>query len=194
VLFRSPPTLSGPNDPVSTLNESLVFEQQKIAASRNGSALLVTEFGASDSTDEIDRVAGLADAHMVSWNYWAFANWGDPTGSASEGLFTDDLDRPGSLKPAKADALIRTYPQAVAGTPNSFAFDPVTKVFSLVYVADASTSAPTVVFVPVARHYGGHYSVSVEGPAAVTSPADATLLVVQNTGSGLVKLTVTKNP
>jgi endoglycosylceramidase len=190
----SAPVLSGPNDPISPLNEGLVFDQQESAAARNGSGLLVTEFGASDSTDEIDRVAGLADQHMVSWHYWAFGNWGDPTGSASEGLFTDDLDRPQSLKQAKADALIRSYPQAIAGRPKSFSFDPASKAFSLVYDADAAIAAPTVVFVPVARHYGGHYSATTEGPAAVTSAADAPLLVVQNRGCGLVKLSVTKSP
>jgi endoglycosylceramidase len=195
-LFGStaPPVLSGPNDPVSPLNEELVFRQQAAAASRNGSALLVTEFGASDSIDEINRVAALADQHQVSWHYWAFGNWGDPTGSSTEGLFTDDLDRPGSLKQLKADALIRTYPQAVAGTPQSFSFDPTSKEFTLAYQADRAITAPTVVFVPVARHYGGHYSVSIDGLAAVNSPADAPLLVIQNTGGGSVNVRVTKNP
>jgi len=188
------PLLSGPNDPVSPLNEALVFEQQQAAAARNDSALLVTEFGASDSTTEIERVAGLADQHMVSWHYWAFGNWGDPTGGASEGLFADDLARPQSLKQPKADALIRTYPQAVAGTPRSFGFDPATKTFTLSYQADATIAAPTVVFVPVVRHYGGHYAVAVEGPAIVISTADAPLLVIQNTGSGHVNLSLTKSP
>jgi len=186
-----PPAL---NDPIASLNEGLVFEQQAIAAARNDSGLLVTEFGASDATDEIDRVARLADQHMVSWFYWAYATWNDPTGSASEGLFDDDLDRPGSLKQAKLDALLRTYPQAVAGRPKSLSFDPVSKAFSLVYEADTSIAAPTIVFVPVARHYGGHYSVSIAGPAVVTSAPDAPLLVVQNTSYGLVKLGVTKGP
>jgi len=137
-----------PERSVTPLNEALVFQQQEAAAARNSSALLITEFGASDSTDEIERVAGLADEHMVSWHYWAYAGWGDPTGSSSEGLFADDLNRPQSLKQPKADALVRPYPQAVAGTPRSFAFDPATKRFTMSYQADAGVAPTTVVFVP----------------------------------------------
>jgi endoglycosylceramidase len=188
------PVLSGPNDPISPLNEELVFRQQAEAAERNASALLVTEFGASDSTIEIERVTALADAHMVSWHYWAFANWGDPTGSSSEGLFTDDLDRPGSVKQAKLDALVRTYPRAIAGTPRSFSFDPASKQFTLAYDGDPSIGAPTEIFVPVARQYGGHYAASVSGPASITSAIDAAVLTLENTGTGVVQVTVTRSP
>src|SRR5438876_3286988 len=95
------------------------------AAARNDSAMVLSEFGASDDRIDIARVAALADAHMTSWDYWSYANWNDPTGNPpAEGMWADDLDRPGSLKPDKAAVLIRTYPQAVAGTPLAFAFHP----------------------------------------------------------------------
>ena len=101
-------------------------------------------------------------------------------------MFENDLDRPGSLKQAKADILIRTYPQAVAGVPKSFSFDPETKEFLLAFEADPSIDAPTEIFVPVDRHYGGSYTVQVEGPAMVTSAPNATLLTLANTGAGPV--------
>jgi endoglycosylceramidase len=201
-LFGSaaPNVLSGPNDPVSALNEDLVFRQQQLAAARNRSALLLSEFGASDSLDDIGRVTALSDQYLVSWTYWAYGGWGDPTGNAlQEGLFTDDLQRfdaggnPQGLK-AKADLLIRTFPRAIAGTPRSFAFDPASKQFTLAYDADCSIDAPTEIFVPVARHYGGHYTASVSGPASVTSASDAAVLTLQNTGAGLVEITVTRSP
>ena len=74
------------------------------------------------------------------------------------------------------------------------AVDPASKQFTLAYRADHAIAAPTETFVPVARHYGGHYFVSIEGPATVTSPADAPLLIIHNTGSGPVNVSVTKNP
>ncbi len=88
--------------------------------------------------------------------------------------------------------LIRTYPQAVAGTPVSFSFDPESKMFTLTFTADPSISAPTEIFVPVARHYARHYAVSVSGPATVTSGADAPLLTLVNTGPGSVTVRLTK--
>ena len=90
--------------------------------------------------------------------------------------------------------LIRTYPRAIAGTPRSFAFDPVSKQFTLAYDTDCSIDAPTEIFVPVARHYGGHYAVSLSGPATVTSASDAPVLTLQTTGAGLVEVTVTRSP
>ncbi len=201
-LFGSaaPSALSGPNDPVSAANEELVFRQQCLAAERNRSALLLSEFGASDSLEDIARVGGFSDQYLVSWTYWAYGGWGDPTGnSAQEGLFADDLQRfdaggnPQGLK-AKADLLVRTYPKAIAGTPLAFAFDPTSKQFALTYDADPTIAAPTEIFVPVARHYGGHYAVTVSGPAFVTSAPDAPVLTLRSTCAGAVRVTVTMSP
>ncbi|HJP66796.1 MAG TPA: cellulase family glycosylhydrolase [Actinomycetota bacterium] len=174
------------------LSETLVFGTHLRAAERNGSTPLLSEFGSSDDVIDISRLADLADRNMVSWDYWAYANWDDPTGNVpEEGLFTDDLDRPGSLKEDKAAILIRTYPQAVAGTPLSFAFDPDTARFSLAYGTDPSIHAPTVVFVPVTFHYPRGYRVTVSGPARVVSSPNTSHLRLETTGSGVVTITVT---
>ena len=58
----------------------------------------------------------------------------------------------------------------------------------------AEGDAPTEIYVPVARHYGGHYAVSLSGPATVTSASDAPVLTLQTTGAGLVEVTVTRSP
>src|SRR5439155_19385618 len=127
--------------------QDLTMQRDREAATRHASGLLLTEFGASDVLTDVARVAALAGEYMVSWHYWAYGDWLDPTGNpGAEGMFADDLDRPASLKQAKADLLIRTYPQAVAGTPQSFAFDPVSKEFTLSYPADPSILKPTTIF------------------------------------------------
>jgi endoglycosylceramidase len=186
------PGVSRADDPECPTAEDLTMRRQHEAAERNGAALFLTEFGASDDLVDIARVADLADRSMVSWHYWHYGSWSDPTGNPqAEGMFADDLNRPGSLKQAKADVLIRPYPQAVAGTPVSFRFDPATKEFTLTYVVDPAISAPTEIFVPVARHYGGTYAVTVAGPALVTSGTNATTLTLANTGPGTVTVTVT---
>jgi endoglycosylceramidase len=178
----------------SQVQKPFVMQMQRAASDRNDAAMFLTEFGATDDVDELLSMTRLADREMVSWHYWHYGEWSDPTtaGTGVQGLWTNELDRPGSLKQAKADALIRTYPQAVAGTPSSFSFDPGSKVFRLVFAADPSIAAPTEIFVPVARHYGGHYRVTVTGPASVTSGADAPLLTLANTGAGRVTVTVTR--
>lgn len=189
------PQIPPSQDPFcTTVQKPFVFQMQRQASERNDAAMFLTEFGATDDVNELLLVAAHADQNMVSWHYWQYGEWSDPTtaGSGVQGLWTNELDRPGSLKQAKADALIRTYPQAVAGTPTSFSFDPVTKEFRLTFTADPSIGAPTEIFVPVARHYAGHYTVTVTGPATVTSASDAPMLTLVNTSSGPVTVTVTK--
>jgi endoglycosylceramidase len=188
------PFLSRGDDPECAFAADRTMQQQHEAAARNGSSLFLTEFGASDDLVDIGRTAALADTHMVSWQYWHYGEWSDPTTTGTggvQGLYEDDLDRPGSLKPEKASVLIRPYPQAVAGTPVSFSFNPGTKEFRLVFESVPSIKEPTEIFVPVARHYGGQYAVAVEGPARVTSPPGAPLLTLKNRGQGTVTVTVT---
>ena len=66
---------------------------------------------------------------QVSWTYWAWKYYGDPTGSAAESLVMAD----GRLR-STASVLSRAYPQAVAGTPLRFSFSPQTDVFDMAYV------------------------------------------------------------
>jgi len=152
-----------------------------------GATSLMTEFGASDDLSDIGRVTQLADQHLVGWTYWAYKNFGDPTGAAAEGLFSNDADL-STLKAPKADLLIRPYAQAIAGTPQSMSFDTSSKIFTLSYAPRAST-APTEIFVP-ARQYPNGYLVSVQG-GQVTSAPGATLLQVANSaGASQVQVQV----
>ncbi|MDQ3987341.1 MAG: cellulase family glycosylhydrolase [Actinomycetota bacterium] len=185
------------DDPSCPRSEPFAFSNQHAAAARNDSSLFLTEFGASDDRRDIRRVTRLADQNMVSWHYWHYGEWKDPTTTGTggaQGLFKDDLKRPETLKQLKAHLLIRTYPQAVAGDPESFRFRPWTnnRRFILTFNADPKISAPTVVFVPVGRHYRGDYEVSVEGPARVVSADDARRLKLKNTGAGEVSVEVVR--
>jgi endoglycosylceramidase len=186
------PVLRATDIPCS-LSEESAFQTHQRAAARNDSSLFFSEFGASDDLVDIARLTDLADQYMVSWDYWAYGNWNDPTGNPpAEGMWEDDLDRPGSLKRDKALILIRTYPQAVAGTPLSFSFDPESRdrVFTMTYRTDPAIHAPTVIFVPVKWHYPRGYVVTVNGPARITSRPNAPRLTLRNAGGGMVTITV----
>lgn len=189
------PQLDNGDDPLCPVMNDLAFRMERDAAIRNRSAMFLTEFGATDNLEIVGRMAELADRHMVSWHYWHYGEWADPTTTGTggvQGMFTSDLDRPGSLKQAKADLLIRTYPQAVAGTPRSFSFDPETGLFTLTFAADPAITSPTEIFVPVARHYGGAYRVAVTGPAVVTSAPNQPVLTLANTGRGAVTVRIAR--
>ena len=193
VLGGSLPFLSQGQDPTCLSVHKRTIANARRAAARNGSTPAITEFGASDELRDVERITTLADQNMQSWFFWHYGAWQDPTGAPHvQGLFGDDADRPGSLKAAKADALIRTYPQAVAGIPVQFGFQSARsdRRFTMTYVPDLRIPQETVVHVPP-RHYPEGYDVYVDGPARVTSAPGATLLTVAATGErGAVRVVV----
>jgi endoglycosylceramidase len=90
-----------------------------------------TEGGIADyMTAEYDAAASAA----AGTTYWAYD-------SGSYGL----VDANDQEVPELVAALVRPYPQLVAGTPTSYAFDPTTSTFTLVYTPDRSMTEPTVI-------------------------------------------------
>jgi endoglycosylceramidase len=143
----------------------------------DGPAWFVTEFGASSDPALLDGVTTQMDAEQVGWAYWAWKYYGDPTGSADESLVMAD----GHLR-STALVLSQVYPQAVAGTPLSFTYSPLSDVFDLSYVPDHKIRAPTVVFVPTEIHYQHGYCATVHG-ARLTSAAGSEHLELQSARS-----------
>src|SRR5262249_9531702 len=132
---------------------------------QTGDALFMTEFGASVDPQPVVRVAQLADDALLSWIYWAYAN-NTPFQIASPGLpptpqeqgvvLNLSLPRTGAnLNAPILEAISRPYPVAIAGTPQSFGFDPSNGVFHLSYrtvgVDPSLQSAETVIVVPKGR-------------------------------------------
>jgi endoglycosylceramidase len=148
------------------------------AAQPGGPAWIVTEFGASSDPRLLASVTTALDDRQVSWIYWAWRYYGDPTGSADESLVMAD----GRLR-STAYVLSQVYPQAVAGTPLQFSFSAQTDVFDMAYVPNHRVHAPTLVFVPTQVHYRHGYCARTTG-ASVTSARGSDLLSVRNDRSG----------
>lgn len=78
------------------------FHEKRIStrdsdASRYGTPLMITEFGACMDTasclQEIEAVTGVCDEHLVGWAYWQLKSFGDLTttaGTGSEGFYNRD--------------------------------------------------------------------------------------------------------
>jgi Glycoside hydrolase family 5 C-terminal domain len=191
----------GFTSPVCAINEGTVFDNADDHIERVGDASLVTEFGASDDLVDTRRVIDLADEHMVGWQYWHYCDCDDPTtsGPGVQSLVVDPSKPPrgDNVKRAKLRLLARPYPQAVAGTPRSFSFDPDTRAFELAY----STASPdggrlprrleTEVRIPSVNYPDG-YAAEAEG-AGVTSRRDAPVLRLKR-GRSATEVRVTVGP
>jgi endoglycosylceramidase len=140
----------------------------------DGPAWFLSEFGATTDASDLARIVSDADAHLVGWMYWQWLRYDDPTGSHDSGLWP-----PGPATNAQLNALSETYAEAIAGTPTSMSFDPLTATFHLSYEANHHVKDPTVIFVPVSRHYPHGYCATAKG-ARVTSGPSATHVLVEN--------------
>jgi endoglycosylceramidase len=155
----------------------LTLDNAEKQSEETGDALLMTEWGATDDLGVIEQVAELADEHMMSWQQWHYCECDDPT-TAGSGVqsVVEDPSRPPrgkNLNRGKLKLSARPYPQAVAGTPLEWSFDPESRRFDLRYSTEAPSGdrlprrALTRVFAP-RLHYREGYRVKLDGARRVS--------------------------
>jgi endoglycosylceramidase len=74
-------------------------------------------------------------------------------------------------------ALSRTYPQAIAGTPTSVRFSPLSGAFHMTYTP-SKADGPTSIFIAQDEHYPHGWCATVRG-GVITSPPGASHLLVR---------------
>lgn len=124
------------------------------------------EFG-NWRSGHIDALMEAADRAQMSWANWSWSgHWAlvDPNGAIST---VDDRTGAPTALPL---ALTRVYPQAVAGVPTSWTFDPVSDTFRMSLDPKPDAAGPTVVFVPARDRYPTGWALVVDGRS--TTPGD----------------------
>lgn len=191
---RSPVT-GDPTDLLKCLQaeETMASEQDlarlsmSSASQSNGPAIFMSEFGATTSVPMVGFDTEWAGINEVGWAYWAWKYYADPTGSSSEALVLPD----GTYSPI-VQVLSRTYPQEIAGNPQSFLFNPFTGAFSMIYTPSvAAQGTSTVIEIAAAQHLSSGWCAAVRG-GKITSSSGSTHLIVKTVGHPLqVAVTVT---
>jgi endoglycosylceramidase len=172
------------------VGERGVFENAEQHSAETGAALLMTEFGDTEDAGIHGRMTDLADEFMVGWTQWAYI------GSAGGQLIRDPAKPPmgDNIGQEVLAALVRPYPQVVAGTPQRFAFDREDRRFTLVFATRLPAGRPargrrSEVFVSRLQ-YGRRYRV-VLARAELTGGLDTQRLVLRSCpGAQVVELTV----
>jgi endoglycosylceramidase len=193
----------GGNNPSCEQFDGMVFDNADAHAEETGSALLLSEFGATDDNGVNHRIVETADDHMVSWQSWHYCGCDDPTtqagpGSPTQAIVIDPAKPPrkGNLKHRKLKVLARPYPQAVAGTPLSYGFEPAARRFELVYATRRASGKGrfrgglTDVFIPH-LHYRSGYRVRLKGATQVGRRGDQHLILRSRRGAKRVSVVVT---
>jgi endoglycosylceramidase len=133
-----------------------------------GAALWIGEYGgraeapgiAPYMTAQYDGTGALAAGSM----YWEYDE-GD-----GYGLLASD----GTEKAMLVDAIVRPYPERIAGDPVSFAFDAASNTFTFTFHPNTHIAAPTILAVPD-RVYPKGYSFDCGGCTADKSPGALTI-------------------
>jgi endoglycosylceramidase len=148
-----------------------------------GAGLWVGEYGGmSDSpgiTDYMDAEYAAFAAVAAGTTYWSY----------SKGGSYSVLDENGVEKKTLLAALVRPWPERVAGAPVSYGFDASTGTFTLTYQPDPAIGAPTVIRVPE-RAYPNGYKVECGGCTTERAPGELRVVKPQAGAS----VTVTLHP
>lgn len=162
------------------INDEFFFMRQK-DVDRIGGGMIMTEFGASEDIKgdlyALEKNCAQADKHMQSWMYWQFKYYEDLTTCTpvGESLYNED----GSVCIDKVKVLSRTYPTAIAGSPISYHFNPVTSKFTLELIPLSEVSknprnkgdaATTSLYYNKELYYSHGVNVNING---VTGAGDA---------------------
>lgn len=161
------------------------------AAERDGTAAVVTEWGAVNDPTELDRTQNQFDARLLPNIYWSYN--GHVTTRSTEPLV------PPNVNPTVLDALARPYPSVVDGTPTSLHYDRTTRTFDLAFTTrrpdgqHASDRHGTAIMVPT-RAYPTGYVVTVTGASVTSAPCSATLTLRNLPTAGSVRVHVAPGP
>ena len=165
----------------------------------SGDALLMDEWGATNSFSDLETMVSLADEHMLPWTEWAYCLCGDPTTASQNQGIVQEASMPPSGKNLNAgtlEALVEPYPQLISGTPLSWSFDRESATFSLRYStrsADGTRSFRSASITQIATprlSYPSGYAVQVSGGRAVSKPGARLLSVRSCPGASEVAVTV----
>ncbi|MBI4956530.1 MAG: cellulase family glycosylhydrolase [Myxococcales bacterium] len=133
-------------------------------AALRGAALWIGEYGGTSSSPGITEYMdaaydGTASARAGS-TYWAYDR-----NSGGYGLLEDS----GAEKDVLLDVVARPFPERVAGTPRTIAFDETTSTFTFAWEPDPALAAPTELSIPD-RAYPQGYTVTCAGCAYEKRP------------------------
>jgi endoglycosylceramidase len=178
------------------LDEGRVFSNAESQQQASGEVPLVSEFGATSDAAELNSITRMSDAHRMGWLDWAYSSLDDPTGAGSAESLVYDVRKPpagSNLNAGNLRVLDYPYPMTVAGTPQSFGYDPSSRVFTLRFttISPLGIALPggfTLIHVPALQYPSG-YHLTVTG-ARVISRVNDTVVLRTAPGAGTVSVTV----
>jgi len=161
------------------LNNAVAYQR------RSGSALMNSEWGATDDLQVVRRQTAEFDTYMLGDVFWDYNN-----------LVPHVQDQPGGRNENRGllTALDRPFPPVIAGTPRAWQWDSRTDTFTLRYstkLPDGRSAAglETSIYLPK-LHYPAGYHLAITGAKLIGSRS-STVTLRNDRGATVVEATVT---
>lgn len=145
---------------------SAQYEQGMVEAAEMNAPLWVGEWGGGDPTFYAYSLRA-EDQFLIGGGVWGYF----PSGN-------ELVNAEGRENEALVDVLVHPYPIQTAGLPVSLSWDRSTKTFDYVWREDptAKIPDPTILFVPLARHYEGRFKITTSPGESVTVEGDRVII------------------
>ena len=159
--------------PGCSVSDGLVMDRGQALGDTFGGPAIMTELQPTSSEDVpgIECMIEKAESRMLGYTYGL--SWSPRASGSTELRDMFEPPHPGEARAdevvrarAKAYVLARTAPEAIAGDPQSWGFDPRTGAFALRFAPRTSASGPTSVFVPGRQYPEGFTIAAHDGLAA----------------------------
>jgi endoglycosylceramidase len=154
------------NGPACSEEETTTLNNAVAYGEASGSALINTEWAATDDLDNTARVADELDAARMPWTFWQY----------------------GTRSKAAMSIIDRPYPRAVAGVPEAWKWDAQARTFTLTYTPG---SGRTTEVWTSPMHYPAGYDAKVTGGRIVSAANAAVLQLRAERGSREIRLELT---
>jgi endoglycosylceramidase len=200
-------------------NFTFGYQTAESEAQAMHSAVLVTEFGDSASTDPTILANELAaqEATQTGGTLWAWkglsqtagtcwcTRWQHSSyqttanGTAGKGNPKSTPSAADLLIPSRQQLLMRVSPTATAGRLGAYAYDPASRTFAMVATSTTAgrrgdRQTDTVIFIPSSVHGAVHVSGAAALDSVVTRPDGSRLVYVTTTAASSVPYGVTVGP
>jgi endoglycosylceramidase len=156
------------------------------------------EFSGDDADDDNAAMVDLAGLHFLSWMAWMYYTAKeDPANLAGQGFVRDDRRAAGqrNVKAGKLAAFEVPYPQAIAGTPISCAYDRTSRRLVLSYLSQGvpgshlDSHVRTRIFVPRLVYPHG-YRVTAQGARLYSRAGSQYLRLAALPGAKTVRVAI----
>jgi endoglycosylceramidase len=180
-------------------HETTITNAEKYDAG-SADALMLNEWGATNSVTDLESMTALADQHMLPWQEWEYCGCNDvgvPVHDAQSLVYDESKPPKGeNLNSATLAALVEPYPLLVAGTPLSWGFDRENDTFTFHYLtrsADGTrtfrSGSATQIATPRLSYPTG-YGAQIVGGRWISNPGARVMRVASCPGATEVAVTV----